>query len=57
MTFRSNHSTLRPSAKQFTSVGLILVSIGPAIRIMERGTARSRTASSRETAANTGTVG
>ncbi|WP_272945671.1 hypothetical protein [Paraburkholderia mimosarum] len=42
ITLRRNHSMPRRSARLFTAGGLIRVSIGPPIRIMERGAAGQR---------------
>ena len=57
MQWRSNHSMPRSSASRLTAVGERRVSIGPPIRIIERGVMGSFSASMRAMAAITGTEG
>src|SRR6476660_9735186 len=57
MTLRRNQSTPRSCASLLTAVGLLRVSIGPPISVIERGAWRSPSVSISAVAASTGTDG
>ena len=57
ITLRRNHSVPRSWASVLTSVGLFRVSIGPPIRVSERGVHGSPRADMMAVAASTGTDG
>ncbi|MNY73180.1 hypothetical protein D3C86_2119110 [compost metagenome] len=57
MTLSRNHSIGRSLASRLTAVGLMRVSIGPPISVIDAGDSGSSAASIRATAASTGTAG